>query len=110
MTYRKAVVPLLLAGVKYASCCGRRAVAFIQSVIDAATCTFIASLGALISPRVGLIAGILAAFSTTLIVFSTQILTDTIFLFFFTLMLLAGAHFLLRPGISRAIWAGLAAA
>jgi hypothetical protein len=108
MTDRMPLYPLLLAGVQYAIGDGPRAVAFIQSMIDAATCTFIASLGALISPRVGLIAGILAAFSTTLIVFSTQILTDTVFLFFFTLMLLAGAHFLLRPRISRAIWAGLA--
>jgi hypothetical protein len=99
---------LLLAGVQYAIGDGPRAIAFIQAVIDAATCTFVASLGALISARVGLIAGILAAFSPTLIVFSTQILTDTIFLFFFTLMLLAGAHFLLRPLIGRAIWAGLA--
>jgi hypothetical protein len=108
MTDRMPLYPLLLAGVQYAICDGPRAIAFIQAVIDAATCTFVASLGALISARVGLIAGILAAFSPTLIVFSTQILTDTIFLFFFTLMLFAGAHFLLRPLIGRAIWAGLA--
>jgi hypothetical protein len=108
MTDRMPLYPLLLAGVQYAIGDGPRAIAFIQAVIDAATCTFVASLGALISTRVGLIAGILAAFSPTLIVFSTQILTDTIFLFFFTLMLLAGAHFLLRPLIGRAIWAGLA--
>jgi Dolichyl-phosphate-mannose-protein mannosyltransferase len=108
MTDRMPLYPLLLAGVQYAIGDGPRAIAFIQAVIDAATCTFVASLGALISARVGLIAGILAAFSPTLIVFSTQILTDTIFLFFFTLMLLAGAHFLLRPLIGRAIWAGLA--
>jgi len=108
MTDRMPLYPLLLAGVQYAIGDGPRAIAFIQAVIDAATCTFVASLGALISARVGLIAGILAAFSATLIVFSTQILTDTVFLFFFTLMLLAGAHFLLRPLIGRAVWAGLA--
>ena len=108
MTDRMPLYPLLLAGVRYAIGDGPQAIAFIQAVIDAATCTFVASLGALISARVGLIAGILAAFSATLIVFSTQILTDTVFLFFFTLMLLAGAHFLLRPLIGRAVWAGLA--
>src|SRR5262249_54757265 len=108
MTDRMPLYPLLLAGVRYAIGDGPQAIAFIQAVIDAATCAFIASLGALISARVGLIAGILAACSTTLIVFSTQILTDTIFLFFFTLMLLAGAHFLLRPLIGRAMWAGIA--
>ena len=40
--------------------------------------------------------------------FSSQILTDTLFLFFFALMLLAGARFLLRPSISLAVVAGLA--
>jgi 4-amino-4-deoxy-L-arabinose transferase-like glycosyltransferase len=85
-----------------------RVVAFIQAVIDAATCVLIAALGALISPRVGLIAGIVAALSLTLIVFSTQILTDSLFLFFFTVMLLAAAHFLRRPTIKLAIGAGLA--
>jgi hypothetical protein len=40
-------------------------------------------------------------------VFSTQILTDSLFLFFFALMLLAGARFLLRPSAGLAICAGL---
>jgi 4-amino-4-deoxy-L-arabinose transferase-like glycosyltransferase len=75
--------------------------------MDAATCALIAALGALISLRVGLIAGTLAALSPTLIVFSTQILTDSLFLFFFTLMLVAGARFLLRPSAGLAICAGL---
>src|SRR5262249_61079649 len=61
----------------------------------------------LISPLTGLIAGVLAALSVTLVVFSTQILTDSLFLFFFTLMLLAGARFLLRPTMGLAVWAGL---
>ena len=50
----------------------------------------------------------MAALSATLIIFSSQILTDTLFLFFFSLMLLAGAHFLLRPTRSLALLAGLA--
>ncbi len=67
-----------------------------------------ATLGALISPRVGLIAGIIAALSVTLIVFSTQILTETLFLFFFTAMLLAGAHYLRSPTLGLAVVAGVA--
>ena len=55
-----------------------------------------------------MIAGILAALSVTLIVFSTQILTETASLFFFTLMLLAGARFLRHPTNALAIIAGLA--
>src|SRR5207248_5058399 len=86
-----------------------RVAALVQAVIDAGTCTLIAALGALVSPAVGLIAGMLAALSLTLIVFTTQILTDTVFLFFFTAMLLAGAQFLLRPSIGLALLAGIAA-
>src|SRR6266536_4323347 len=107
MTDRMPLYPLLLAGVQHAFGDFPRAVALIQAVIDAGTCALIAALGALISPLTGLIAGILAAMSVTLVVFSTQILTDSLFLFFFTLMLLAGARFLLRPTMGLAVWAGL---
>jgi Dolichyl-phosphate-mannose-protein mannosyltransferase len=106
-TDRMPLYPLLLAGVQHMFGDAPRVVALIQAVIDAATCALIAALGALISPRVGLIAGILAALSLTLIVFSTQILTDSLFLFFFAAMLLAGAHFLRRPTIKLATCAGL---
>ena len=108
MTDRMPLYPLLLAGVQHVFGDAPRTVALIQAVIDAATCALIAALGALISPRVGLIAGILAAVSVTLIVYSTQILTDSLFLFFFTLMLLTGAHFLRRSTIRLAVGAGLA--
>jgi hypothetical protein len=107
MTDRMPLYPLLLAGIRNIVGDVPRVVALIQAVIDAGTCSLIAALGALISPLVGLIAGILSALSVTLIVFSTQILTDTLFLFFFTLMLLAGARFLLCPTIGLSIWAGL---
>jgi hypothetical protein len=106
-TDRMPIYPLLLAGVQHVLGDAPRVVALIQAVIDAATCALIAALGALTSPRVGLIAGILAALSLTLIVFSTQLLTDSLFLFFFAAMLLAGAHFLRRPTIKLATCAGL---
>src|SRR5262249_34549241 len=83
-----------------------RVVALIQAVIDAGTCALIAALGALVASRVGLIAGVLAALSPTLIIYSSQILTDTLFLFLFTLMLYAGARFLRRPGLPFAALAG----
>jgi hypothetical protein len=108
MTDRMPLYPLLLAVVQSTIGDVPRAVAFIQAVIDAGTCAIIAALGALISPAAGLIAGILAAFSATLVIFSSQILTDTLFLFFFSLMLLAGARFLLRATNSLAFSAGLA--
>jgi hypothetical protein len=100
--------PLLLAAIQAVAGEAPRAVALVQAFIDAGTCTLIAALGGLISPAVGLVAGILAAFSISLIVFSSQILTDTLFLFFFALMLLAGARFLVGPRNSMALLAGLA--
>ena len=107
MTDRMPLYPLLLAATQHAFGDAPRVVALIQAATDAATCALIAALGALISLRVGLIAGVLAALSPTLVVFSTQILTDSLFLFFFALMLLAGARFLLRPSAGLAICAGL---
>jgi len=108
MTDRMPFYPLLLADVWATFGDAPRVVAIVQAVIDAGTCVLIAALGGLISPRVGLIAGIIAALSVTLVVFSTQILTDTLFLFFVALMLLAGARFLLRPTLPLALIAGLA--
>jgi len=100
--------PLLLATVQAIFGDTPRAVAIIQAVIDSATCALIGQLGTLVSPRVGRIAGILAAISITLVVYSSQVLTDTLFLFFFTLMLWTGARFLLAPTTARAFQAGLA--
>lgn len=107
-TDRMPLYPLLLGGIRSAFGDAPGMVAAVQAVIDAGTCALIAALGAAISPRVGLIAGILAALSVTLVVFSTQILTDSVFLFFFALMLHAGARFLLRPTPALAAAAGLA--
>jgi dolichyl-phosphate-mannose-protein mannosyltransferase len=108
MTYRMPLYPLLLAGIQSLAGNAPRVVAIVQAVIDAGTCTMIAALGALISPRVGWVAGIFAALSATLIVFSSQVLTDTLFLFFYTLMLLAGARFLVEPSNGLALVAGVA--
>lgn len=105
LTERMPLYPLLLAGVQSTFGEVPRAVAIIQAAIDAGTCTLIAALGALVSPLVGFVAGVVAALSLTLIVFSSQIVTDTLFLFFFALMLLAGARFMLRPANGLALLA-----
>jgi dolichyl-phosphate-mannose-protein mannosyltransferase len=108
ITDRMPLYPLLLGAVRATFGDAPRVVALIQAAIDAGTCVLIAALGALVSPRVGLIAGLLAAFSLLQIVLSSQILTETLFLFFFTLMLLASAYFLRRPSYGWAALAGLA--
>jgi len=108
MTDRMPLYPLLLAGIQSVFGSAPRMAAAAQAVLDAGSCTLIAALGTLVSPLTGLIAGVLAALSMTLVVFSTQLLTDTVFLFFFTLMLLTGAHFLLRAAMGAAALAGFA--
>ena len=60
-TDRMPLYPLLLGGIRHIFGDDPRMVAILQAVIDAGTCALIAALGALISPLVGLIAGILAA-------------------------------------------------
>ena len=108
MTDRMPLYPLLLAAIRNIAGDSPRAAALVQALIDAGTCTLIAALGTLISPAVGLVAGVLAAVSITLIVLSSQMLTDTPFLFLFTLMLYASARFLLRPSKGLALLAGVA--
>ena len=108
LTDRMPLYPLLLAAVQSTFGDAPRVVALIQAAIDAGTCVLIGALGTLVSPLVGFIAGVLAAFSVTLIVTSSQILTETLFLFFFTLMLLLAARFILCPTKSHAMLAGLA--
>ena len=107
LTDRMPLYPLLLAAVQSTFGDSPRVVALIQAVIDSGTCVFIAALGTLVSPLIGFLAGVLASFSITLIVTSSQILTETLFLFFFTLLLLMGARFILYPTKSLAVLAGL---
>jgi 4-amino-4-deoxy-L-arabinose transferase-like glycosyltransferase len=108
MTDRMPLYPLLLGAVQGGFGDAPRVVAIIQAIVDAGTCALIAALGAMVSPLVGLLAGILAALSLTLVVYSTQMLTDTLFLFFFALLLVTGARFARHPTIQLAILSGLA--
>ena len=97
LTDRMPLYPLLVAGIQTAFGSAPRAVAVVQAMLDAGTCAFIAALGALFAPRAGMLAGILAALSMTLVVLSSQILTDTLFLFFLSISLFCMACFLRSP-------------
>jgi 4-amino-4-deoxy-L-arabinose transferase-like glycosyltransferase len=108
LTDRMPLYPLLLAGIQSIFGSAPRAVALVQATLDAGTCAFIAALGGLFAPRVGLLAGILGAFSMTLVVLSSQILTDTLFLFFLSISLFCAAWFLRTPASLLAFLAGLA--
>ena len=79
----------------------------VQSFVDAVTCALIAALGALVSARVGLIAGALAALWPNMIVHSQLILGDSLFLFFAAAGLYVSAQCLLKPRIAYAAAAGI---
>ena len=64
----------------------------IQSLVDSFTCVLIFSCTGLINKKYELFAGFFAACSPTMVVISSQILSDTIFLFIFSCSL----YFLLR--------------
>lgn len=108
MTFHMPLYPLLLGGVQALFGDHPWTAALLQTIFDAGTCVLIAALGGLISRKVGLLAGLLAAFSATLIVISTQLLTDSVCLFFFTACLYAGARYMREPNARLAFVAGLA--
>jgi 4-amino-4-deoxy-L-arabinose transferase-like glycosyltransferase len=108
-TDRMPLYPLFLAACRALFGAVPRAVAFLQALLDAGTCAMITRLALFVSPPAGIAAGILSACSATLIVYSAQMLTDTLTLFFLTAAFLATALFLQRPWLAMAAAAGLAA-
>lgn len=67
-------------------------VLILQSILDSLTCVIIFLCAGLLNRRYQLYTGLFAAFSPLMIIISSQILSDTIFLFTFTLSL----YFLLK--------------
>jgi dolichyl-phosphate-mannose-protein mannosyltransferase len=107
ITDRMPLYLLLLGGVQSLFGNAPGVVAWLQAIIDSGTCVLIAALGGLFSRAVGTFAGMLAALSINLVIYSTQILTETAFLFFFTGFLYAGARFLRTPDSRLALIAGV---
>jgi 4-amino-4-deoxy-L-arabinose transferase-like glycosyltransferase len=108
-TDRMPLYPLLLAACRAVFGDAPRAVAILQALLDAGTCAMIARLALFISRPAAIAAGFLGACSATLIVYSAQMLTDTLSLFFLTAAFLLTALFLQRPSLAMAASAGLAA-
>ncbi|GIS17130.1 MAG: hypothetical protein CM15mP118_0090 [Alphaproteobacteria bacterium] len=59
----------------------------LQSIIDALTCVIIYKIGSLIFPKQKIYIYLSAVFSPLMIILSSQVLSETIFLFFFTIFL-----------------------
>lgn len=108
-TDRMPLYPSFLAACRALFGDTPRAVAIIQALLDAGTCAMMARLALFVSRPAGIAAGILSACSATLIVYSAQMLTDTLTLFLLTAAFLATALFLQRPSLAMAASAGLAA-
>lgn len=59
----------------------------LQSLLDSATCVIIFLCAGLLNNKYALLTGVFAIFSPLMIIISSQILSDTLFLFLFTLSL-----------------------
>lgn len=82
-------------------------IVIVQSALDAATCVMIAMLGAYLNAATGIVAGLVAAASPNMIIHSGLILTDSLFLFTFTLVLLNATRFLVTGKLSAIFYTGL---
>ncbi len=78
-----------------------------QAVFDSITCVIIAMLGDMLNKKTGLFAGLFAALSFNLILHSSLIISETIFLFLITSMLFFAARYLNRRRLLDASLAGL---
>lgn len=78
-----------------------------QTLVDAGTCVVIARIGAMIDRTTGITAGTLAAAWPNLIIHSSMILSDTLFLFEISLILLFAARFLKRVRFIDIVFVGV---
>jgi hypothetical protein len=78
-----------------------------QALLDAVTCVVIARLGAMVDRNTGVLSGLLAAAWPNLIIHSSLILTDSLFVLLFSLLLLFSAKFLTTARLFDAGIAGL---
>ena len=86
-TARMPLYPYFLSGIWGMVGFNPLVVIFIQSIIDSITCIIIGLISTKIVPRTFLLSGIVSAFNMNLVVSSGMILTDSLFLLFFTLFL-----------------------
>ena len=93
--------PLFLAGVFYLFGKEYLPLLMLQAVIDSFTCVLISLLAFKVFRRGFVLAGMLAAVNLNMIVLSSMALTDSLFLFLFTLGLLLSVLYLLehKPAI-----------
>ncbi|MBC25919.1 MAG: hypothetical protein CMM41_01780 [Rhodospirillaceae bacterium] len=82
-------------------------IVILNSFFDGMTCVILGLLGCYLDRRVGLVAGLLAAFWPNLIIHSNLVLNDTLFVLLFTGLLYWAAKFLAKPSLKAAIISGI---
>ena len=65
----------------------------IQIIVDAINCVVIAFIARILNKSLFILAGLVSAFSPLMVIVSSQILSDTIFLFFFSIAILCILNF-----------------
>ncbi|MBR71893.1 MAG: hypothetical protein CMM30_02995 [Rhodospirillaceae bacterium] len=81
--------------------------ALTQAFIGAGACVVIAKIGALLNPKLGQPAGLIAAFNPTLIIVGANILTDGLFFLLISLGLLFSIKWLRSPSWKSALYIGI---
>lgn len=106
-TERMPGYPLFLSAIKSWIADTVLTVITVQAFVDSATVVLITALGGLLGREIGLVSGILAALWPNMVINSALVLTDSLFLFFFTACLVACTQHLKKPQISSAAIIGM---
>ena len=73
------------------------AVVVVQTIIDSLTCVVIGLIAKSVIPRSFLVVGMISALNLNMIIHSGMILTDTLFLFLFSIFILFAFYYLRHP-------------
>jgi len=81
-------------------------IAAVNGLFDAMTCVLIGLLGCMLDRRLGLVAGLIAAVWPNLVVHSAIVLSDSLFVLLFTVLLYGAATFLRAPQLGWCLRSG----
>ena len=106
-TERVPGYPVFLSAIKSGIANTVLEVISVQALVDSATVVLITVLSSLLGRTTGLVSGVLAALWPNMVINSSLILTDSLFLFFFTACLFACTQHLKKPQLSSAAMIGI---
>lgn len=98
---------LFIAGVKIFISDNRLLIVVLQSILDAVTCVAIGGLAGFFHHRLVFPAGLLAAFNFNMIIHSTLIMSDALFMLPFVGGLIFAAAYIRGPSLSMAVGAAV---